>query len=297
MIKIISDSSADVYSIEDVDFSCVPLKVRTTTKEYIDTGIEETRAMCDDLALTTDKSFTSCPNAEEWLNAFSKDKDNICFTISSNLSGSYNSCYQAKGIYEEEYNHKVVIIDSKSAASEVELLVRKAAELVKEGKTIDEVEKEVLDYQKTTHVFFLTSSINNFVRNGRVPPLVGKAISILNISLIGMGSEDGKIKMVGEARTNKKALQSIYERMKKRGYEGGKVIMANCFNDKGCEYLTNLIKEEYPSAEVIKDECGILCSYYVEEKGIIIGFEGKKDEDVLDRIKEIGEDIKERIER
>lgn len=276
MTRLISDSSSNVYNIDE-NYKTVPLKVITVNKEYVDTGVSEVGEMNEFLRTNKEKISTSCPNAYEWLEAFSKEEDNICFTISSNLSGSYNACKQAKEIYEEENKHKVVIIDSLSAGPELELLIEKTIELIKKGKSTDEIEKCLLDYQDTTHTYFVTSSVKNLVNAGRIPSLVGKAINVLKITLVGLGSDEGKIKIVHESRTAKKALNYVYEKMKERGYKGGKLRISDCFNADLAMNLINKAKEDFASADALNRACGILCSYYVEEGGIIVAFEGNKE--------------------
>ena len=277
MIKIISDSSSDLFQFEDVPFASVPLKVRTSVKEYVDNGPEEVKEMCDYLSSVKEKTSSSCPNAAEWLDAFAEDDDNICFTISSNLSGSYNSCLQAKQIYEEEHDHKVVIIDTLTAGAEERIIIEKAAEYILQGLKIDEIEEKLHEYQDSVHTYFLTSSVQNLVSNGRIPSFVGKAISILKISMVGMGSDEGRIKIVHESRTSRKAIDYIVERMIERGYTGGKFYMSTCLNTDGVEYFRKVILEKFPEAKIQVLPTGILCSYYVEENGIILGFEGNKE--------------------
>lgn len=277
MIRIIADSSADTYSFNGADFAFVPLKVRTSVKEYNDINTDEVMEMCEYLANTKEKTSTSCPNAAEWLDAFSKDDDNICITISKNLSGSFNACMQAKQIYEEENDHKVVIIDSLSAGSELRLLVEKAAELINMGLSIEEIEQKMWEYSDEIHVYFYTPSVNNLANNGRIPPLVSKAITMLKISLIGMGSDEGKIKMIHETRNSKKAIDYIIDKMIERGYKGGKVRLDTCDNDSLQEYMVNKIRESFPDADIDCKPTGILCSYYVEHKGIIAAFEGNRE--------------------
>ncbi|MDO4500877.1 MAG: DegV family protein [Erysipelotrichaceae bacterium] len=276
MIKIICDSSANLFEFGD-NYASVPLKVRTANGEYVDDGVKTAREMVEYLKTNTEKTSSSCPNAYEWLEAFSKDDDNICITISSNLSGSYNACLQAKEIYEEENNHKVIIIDSYCAGPELEMFADKCKELIEKGLSVEEVEKEVLEYRETVHTYFFTPSVKNLVSNGRIPSFVGKAISLLKISLIGVGSDEGKIKIVSETRTAKKAVSYIFDKMKERGYKGGVVKMSYCVNSEICDFFIKKIREEFPAAPVYMNECGVLCSYYVEENGVIVAFEGEVD--------------------
>ena len=65
--------------------------------------------------------------------------------------------------------------------------------------------------------------------------------------------------------------------MIERGYKGGKVIADGCDNVTLYQYLETKIKEKFPEAQVEYHEAGILCSYYVEYKGIIIAFEGAEE--------------------
>lgn len=281
MKKLLCDSSSDIFSFNDVDFSSVPLKVRVGEKEYVDTGKVDIEAMNLELSQTKEKTGTSCPNAQEWIDAFTKDDDNICITISSNLSGSYNSCLQAKQIFEEDNKHKVLIIDSKCAGSELRLLAEYIATLIKENKTLEEIEKLAYEYSDHLHTYFLTSSVKNLVNAGRIPSFVGKAISVLKISMVGVGSDEGKIKIVHETRNSKKALDFIFEKMEERGYTGGKVYMSSCQNTNGVEYITSRIKEKYPDSDIQVFNTGVLCSYYVEANGIILAFEGDDKDLVL----------------
>ena len=278
MIKIIADSSSDTFEFKNHDFSFVPLKVKTATKEYVDNGTSEVLKMCEELSLTKDKTSTSCPNTYEWLESFSNDSDNLCITISANLSGSYNACMLAKQIYEESHNHKVIVVDSCSAGPELRLLIEKAKELIDKNLDVEEVEAVLEQYKYKTHTYFYTNSVNNLASNGRIPRLVSKAIAALKISLIGQGSKEGKIKVIHETRNSKKAIDYIVEKLPECGYENGKIRIDTCDNEKLESYLISKIKEIYPEADIDTKGCGILCSYYVEWHGIIISFEGKMKE-------------------
>ena len=61
-------------------------------------------------------------------------------TLSSKVSGSYNSAEQGKQIaLEENPDANIYIFDSKSAGGEIDLLIFKAIELIKEGLGFHEV--------------------------------------------------------------------------------------------------------------------------------------------------------------
>ena len=97
-IKIVSDSSSNVFHIEGVNYTTVPMKIIAGEKEYIDAPGTNVRGMVDDLRAYKGKSGSSCANAQEWLDAFGDADMAFGVTISRNLSGSYNSAYGLKGL-------------------------------------------------------------------------------------------------------------------------------------------------------------------------------------------------------
>ena len=98
--KIVADSSADTYLIDDVNYSSVPLKIRTNEVEFVDTADLDTLKMTTMLKTYSGKSSTTCPSVQDWLDAFEGAEEIFCLTITSHLSGSYNSAVIAKEDYK-----------------------------------------------------------------------------------------------------------------------------------------------------------------------------------------------------
>ena len=86
--RIVSDSSSNVLTYDRLPFSSAPLKIVAGDKEYIDNPALDLAGMIDDLKKYKGKSGTSCPNMQEWLDAFGDADVVFCVTISKNLSGS-----------------------------------------------------------------------------------------------------------------------------------------------------------------------------------------------------------------
>ena len=130
-MKIVADSSCDLFALHHTDFAGAPMKVITAEREFVDDrslDVEELVAYMDKYK---GKSKSSCPNTNDWLEAFGDADDIFCVTITSGLSGSYNSACVAKGIYEaEREGSRVFVIDSLSAGPEVTMIVEKLEELV-----------------------------------------------------------------------------------------------------------------------------------------------------------------------
>ena len=83
--KIIADSSADLTTLEKLNFASAPLKIITADKEFVDDQSLNLKEMVDYLLSYKGKSSTSCPNPEDWLNAFGDSKNIFCVNIKSNL--------------------------------------------------------------------------------------------------------------------------------------------------------------------------------------------------------------------
>ena len=71
----------------------------------------------------------------------------------------------------------------------------------------------------------------------------------------------------------KKAVETIFQEMKRNGYCGGSVRIAHCFNLAAAHALSSLITKEYQNSDIQIHNCTGLCSYYAEYGGLMIGFE------------------------
>lgn len=270
--KIVADSSANVFHLDDTNFQCVPLKI-ITDKEYIDNADLNVREMVDEVKKYKGRSGTSCPNINDWIEAF--DNHDLVFgvSITSKLSGSYNAARLALEQYSEENpGKKVHIVDSLSAGGQLKLTIDKLKELLEQGLSFEEVRDQIEDYNTHLHTVFSLESLTNLARNGRVNPAVAAAVNALGIRVIAE-ARDGQIEQINKCRGEKKAIKIIYEEMKKHGFKGGKVAVSHTFNENACLKLKELILADYPLCDMQILENGALCSFYAEEGGFIVGFE------------------------
>ena len=273
-VKIVVDSSADVLNIEQVAYASAPLIIRTTQKEYVDNADLDVEGMVQDLLSNTDKTTTACPGVGDWIEAFGDSQYVFCVTITSGLSGSYNSAMVAKQNYEEQYpDRKVFVIDSLSAGPEIKLIIEKLQEYVLAGKSYEEICTQIMEYKEHTGLIFSLASVRNLANNGRVSHLVASAVGILGIRILGRASAQGTLEQLYKSRGEKKALSTLFSNMKIAGYKGGKVLIDHCFNTKAAETLKELVLAEFPTAHVELGAMGGLCSFYAEKGGILIGFE------------------------
>ena len=273
-MKIVTDSSADRIVLKSIDFATAPLKIITDKKEYLDDINLDVEDMVEALLKYSGKSSTSCPNPEDWLNAFGDDEEIICITITASLSGSYNAACIAKEIYEEKYpDRKVFVFNSLSTGPEMKLLIEKIVSLRDNGKPFEDICEGLTEYSKSTALIFMLESMRNLANNGRVSKLASKAAGILGIRAVGKASAKGDLELLDKCRGQDKAIASIIKTMKNLGYSGGKVRIANCLNEKGAQKLKELILSDFKNADIEIYSCGGLCSFYAEKGGLLIGIE------------------------
>ena len=270
---IVSDSSSNVFAIDGVNYGTVPMKV-LGAKEYVDTPELDLAGMVNDLKLFKEKSGSSCPNVQEWIDAFGDADEIYGVTISRNLSGSYNSAMQAAESYmEANPGKKVHIFDSFSAGPEQAMIIDKIAACVAEGCDFETVIAKVEEYQNNTHILFCLESLTNLARNGRVNPAVAKIAGVLGIRVIG-DAQLGQIVPIHKVRGHKKAMQTIVDMMEGYGfYDGSLIRVAHCFGEQQANDLKALVLNKWPNTRFVIEHTTALCSFYAEAGGLMIGIE------------------------
>ena len=272
--RIVSDSSSNVLSMGDVNYTTVPLKI-IAEKEYVDDTALDLSGMMEDLRNHKGKSGSSCPNVGEWLEAFGDAEEIFCVTISRNLSGSFAASVQAGESYMEEHpGRKVFTFDSLAVGPEMMMIVDKIRQCEAEGLDYEATKAKVLEYHNRTHTVFCLESMLNLARNGRVPMAVAKIAGMLGIRVVGIAA-DGQVTPVHKPRGAKKATQTIVEMLKERGFEDGNILrVAHCYAPEAAQALREAILAEFPNTRFMLEHTTALCSFYAEAGGLIIGFEG-----------------------
>ena len=273
-IKIVADSSADLIALDSADFDFAPMKVLTADREFTDDRNLDVAEMVSFLAKYKGKSKSSCPNVHDWLRAFGDADEVYCITITSGLSGSYNSACLAKKEYEANNPGKrVFVLDTLSAGPEMTLAVFKLEELVRNGLLFDEICERIAEYSKNTALIFMLKSLKNFANNGRVSPIIAKIVGIAGICIVGKASDEGTLETTHKCRGEVKSLITLVNDMEAHGFKHGKVSIGHCQNPEGAERLRELITERFGEVEIEIHAFMGLCSFYAEKGGILVGFE------------------------
>ncbi len=282
MFHIVADSGCDIFSLDNVSFSCTPLIIHTSEKQFVDDVNLDTKEMIEYMLSYKGRSYTSCPSPEGWLKDFdledgSAPDELYVVTLTSGLSGTYNSASIAIDMYKEAHpNTKAIVFDSLSVGPEMRIMIEKIVELKKENYSFEEVCQYMKNYTDKHRLYFAFKSLHNLAENGRVSKLAASAANVLGISVWGTASEVGQIAPLGKVRGDKKVISSLLSQMEEDGYKGGKVRISQTENPELANKVMETIKEKYPNVDIMCYPVRGLCSYYCERGGIVIGCEVDK---------------------
>lgn len=276
--KIIADSGCDYREIADLandtSFKSVPLIIQVDSEIFVDDANLDIDLMMEKMYATSTASKSACPSPDDYLRSFEGAENIFVVTITGALSGSHNSAQLAKKLFLEEHpTAHIHVIDSLSAGGEVDLIITKLNELIKEGLSFDQVVEAITRYQENTKLLFVLAKVDNLVKNGRLNKLIGAVVGLLNIRMVGEASETGTLELLQKARGAKKALTAAVDEVLKAGYKGGRIIIAHRNNEKFCQQFTEVIKEKFPAADISFLPTSGLCSFYAEEGGLLLGYE------------------------
>lgn len=215
MVKIIVDSTADLTPELKRRVLTVPLTVHFCDEEYID-GVTITHKEFYEKLIETDVLPTTSQASPAAFEAVFSSVCNagdqaVVITVSSTLSGTYQSAVIAKGNYENVY-----IVDSKTVAVGAGILTELALSLADMGLSAKEIYERLEREKEKILVVALVDTLEYLHRGGRISKTVALAGGLLNIKPV-LSITDGEIKMLGKARGSKQGNNLLVTEIEKAG--------------------------------------------------------------------------------
>ena len=249
-----ADLTNEQFADRDIHYICFHFEL--DGKQYPD-DLGKSIAFADFYQAMTDgaDTKTSQINAEEfkeYFESFLKEgKDILHLTLSSGISGVYNSARLAAEELAEQYpDRKIYVIDSLAAASGYGLLMDKLADLRDEGMDIDSLANWTKENLLNLHHWFFSSDLTFFVKGGRVSKTSGFVGNMLNICPLLNVSFEGKLIPRYKIRTKKKVIRAIADKMIEHAENGtdynGKCYISHsaCYED--AKAVADIIEESFP---------------------------------------------------
>ena len=200
---------------------------------------------------------TSQVNVEDYTSLFEpilkQGKDVLHLTLSSGISGTFNSANTAASLLNDKYENKVHVVDSLCASAGYGLIVIMVKDNQEKGMSLQDNLKWI-DENKTKVIhWFFSTDLSSFIRGGRISKTAGFFAGALQICPLMCVSETGKLEVLEKIRTKKKAEKSVVEKMMAEvgpDYDGY-VFISNsaCYDD--AKAVADMIKESFKNVKEV----------------------------------------------
>ena len=252
----------------------VPFKIMLDGEEMTDKDLD-TSSLVSKMKADIGKISTACPSPSDFYSAFKKNTVNFVVTISSKVSGSYQSAMIAKNMLKEEDQVNAVhVIDSKSASAGQSLIVLKLKNLLEKSSDSEQIIQKINEYIGNLKTLFLPASLDNLVKNGRISgfkAMIGKALRVVPI----LGSnENGEIVLKGRAMGEKQAVERLLAIIALSAVDIKNSMLAITYVDdrEKAERIKETIQNRLRFKEIHIFRAGGLSSVYVDRGGLVFAF-------------------------
>lgn len=273
--KIILDSCSELPEkfMHDARFERVPLGLEVGDYCILDDETFDQKEFLKQVAAYPGCPKSSCPSPERYMEACRTEAEHVYIvTLSSHLSGSYNSAELGKQLYLETYGHKdIFVVDSHSASGGETQIGLLAMELEEEGLTFEEITKRLMAYRDEMRTYFVLDNLETLRKNGRLSAVKSIVAQTLSIKPV-MSATEGVIIQKSQAIGIKKALQKMVDYLVKevKDAEKKRIVITHCNCPQRAEFVKELLTAKIGIKElVIMDTAGV-SSMYANDGGVIV---------------------------
>ena len=249
-----ADLSEEYFKERDIRYLCFHYEVGGV--EYIDDlgktlPYEELFKKMDEGADTKTSQVSIGEYTDYFREILAEGQDLLHVTLSSGLTGTYNSAMIAKEIVEEEFpDRKIYVMDSLAASSGYGLLVDKLADMRDAGIDIDEVFKWGEENKLCAHHWFFSTDLTYYIRGGRVSKTAGAIGTMLNICPLLNVDFEGHLIPREKVRTKKRVIKRTVEKMCDHVQDGkdysGRVFISHSCCEEDAKQVGELIEKKFP---------------------------------------------------
>ena len=232
-------------------------------------------------------SKTTQVNIQEFIDFFEtflqEGKDIIHISLSSALSGTFNSANIAKTELLEKYpGRRIEIIDSLGASSGSGLLVDSLLDMRDKGASFDAVHKWAETNKLKVHHWFFSTDLSSYIRGGRISRTAGFIGAVLGICPLLNMSNTGHLVPREKVRLKKRVIKAIVEKMNQHA-EGGYSYNGTCFiSHSACledaKAVAALVEANFPHlvGKVVINDIGTVIGSHTGQGTVALFFMGDK---------------------
>jgi DegV family protein with EDD domain len=215
-VKIILDSTVDIIPAVREKCGIVPLCVRFGDTEYIDGVTIDHKTFYEKLVESDELPTTSQPTpdafAQEYQKAVDAGQTAVVLTVSSELSGTY----QSATIAAMDFPGKVYVVDTRTVAIGSGILAQMAVEMAESGASAEQIVEKLTVERENVRLVAMLDTLEYLKKGGRISKTVAFAGNLLSIKPV-ICVQDGVIQMLGKARGSKQANNLLVEQIQKAG--------------------------------------------------------------------------------
>lgn len=271
--NLIVDSCVDFNEYTE-NIERVPFRILIENEEIVDENtdiIELTRKMKN----SRSQIKTACAPPEDFINKLKEQTYNFIVTISSQLSGSYNSAMVAVDTIKEKFPDAFIhIFDSKTAAAGETLIAIKVKQLIEDNFKPSEIIEQTEKYISKLRTFFILDSLDNLAKNGRITNFKAILANIMHIVPIMGEDGEGRIVLKEQVRGKRKAFTRLVDMIAEYNVDFENTVLGithvNCLEK--AEKLREEIKAKYPFKDIKIFKSSGLSTIYADDGGIVIAF-------------------------
>lgn len=273
--KIVVDSCCELPEelMRDGRFEIVPLGLEIGDYHIQDDDGFDQADFLRRIAACPTCPKSSCPSPERFMKAYCTEAEHVyVVTLSSHLSGSYNSAMVAKNLYMEKHgNKKIHVVDSESASGGETQIALKLMELEEQGLSFEAIVEQIEKFRDTRSVYFVLDNLDTLRKNGRLSGVKALVASTLNIKPV-MSAEKGVIVQRGQGIGVKKSLAKLAEMIVKEigSTDGRKLIITHCNAPERAAQVKELITKMAKFEKIIIMDTKGLSSLYANDGGVIV---------------------------
>ena len=273
--KIIIDSCGEFIEEwkEDSRFESVPLTLNVGGEMIIDDETFDQESFIKKVAAFPECPKSACPSPERYMKAYDCDADHIyAVTLSSELSGSYNSAVLGKNLLLEEHpEKKVYVFNSRSASVGETLIGMKIQECEENGLSFEETIEAVEAYIESQNTFFVLDDLETLRKNGRLSKVKSLVASALKIKPVMGSTPEGTICQLDQARGINKALVKMSQNIVEKAENSQDKVLAisHCNCRERAELLKNALLEKISVKDVVILDTAGVSTMYANNGGVI----------------------------
>ena len=217
---------------------------------------------------------SSCPSPERFMESYSEPEAEHVYavTLSSPLSGSYNSAELGKKLYHEKYGDKKIhVVDSRSASGGETQIALKLVDLEEAGLPFEEIVERIEEFRDNLQTYFVLDNLETLRKNGRLTGVKALVASTLSIKPV-MGADKGEIIQRSQTIGIKKALSRMAELVAKevKGPEEKRLVITHCNAPDRAEQVKKMILEKVRFRECIIMDMRGVSTMYANDGGVIV---------------------------